>query len=157
MRSESTADTTGQIPPNKEVYLKMKSSVTLKDGMHFRGALQGFDIPLDAAEQFGGKNLGPQPKGLMLTSLVGCTAMDVISMLRKMKSEPDEFSVEAETEVTDEHPKVFTSIMITYRLKGENLDREKIEKAVKLSQEKYCGVSAMLQKAAPVEYQIVIE
>lgn len=135
----------------------MKSSVTLKEGMFFHGDLQGFDIPVDAAEQFGGQNLGPQPKGLMLTSLVGCTAMDVISMLRKMKSEPEEFSVEAETELTDEHPKVFKSILITYRLKGSGLDKAKVEKAVKLSQEKYCGVSAMLRKAVPIEHKIVIE
>ncbi len=135
----------------------MKSSVTLKDGMLFNGELHGFDIPIDAAEQFGGRNLGPQPKGLVLTSLVGCTAMDVISMLRKMKSEPEEFSVEAETELTDEHPKVFKSILITYRLKGGDVSREKVEKAVKLSLEKYCGVSAMLKKAAPIEHKVVIE
>jgi putative redox protein len=135
----------------------MKSSVTLRDGMLFNGELQGFDIPIDAAEEFGGRHQGPQPKGLMLTSLVGCTAMDVISMLRKMKSEPEEFSVEAETELTDEHPKVFKHILITYHLKGGHVDREKVEKAVKLSQEKYCGVSAMLRKTAPIDYKIVIE
>ena len=63
----------------------MKSTVVLKDGMHFQGELEGFDIPIDADEQFGGRNLGPKPKGLVLTSLVGCTAMDVISILRKIK------------------------------------------------------------------------
>jgi putative redox protein len=135
----------------------MKSSVTLKEGMLFDADLQGFNIPIDAAEQFGGQNQGPQPKGLVLTSLVGCTAMDVISMLRKMKSEPEQFSVEAETELTDEHPKVFKSILITYRFKGGSVDKAKAEKAIKLSQEKYCGVSAMLKKAVPIDYKIVIE
>lgn len=135
----------------------MKSKVVLEDGMHFVGELDGFDIPLDADEAVGGQNKGPKPKGLVLTSLVGCTAMDVVSILRKMKAEPESFSVEAETELSEEHPKVFKKILITYRLKGENLSRDKVEKAVKLSQDKYCGVSAMMKKAVPVEYKIVIE
>jgi putative redox protein len=142
---------------NKEVGKPMKSKVVLKDGMHFQGELEGFDIPIDADEQFGGRNLGPKPKGLVLTSLVGCTAMDVISILRKMRAEPEEFSVEAESELTDEHPKVFKNVVITYRLIGDKLTRDKVEKAVKLSQDQYCGVSAMLKKAVPVEYKIVIE
>ncbi|MCK5406057.1 MAG: OsmC family protein, partial [Candidatus Krumholzibacteria bacterium] len=88
---------------------------------------------------------------------IGCTAMDVVSILRKMKAELESFSVEAETELTEEHPKVFKKILITYKLKGQNLTMEKVEKAVTLSQDKYCGVSAMLKKAAPIEYNIVIE
>lgn len=135
----------------------MKSKVDLKDGMHFVGELDGFDVPIDADEKVGGRNRGPKPKGLILTSLIGCTAMDVISILRKMRIEPDEFSVEAETELTDEHPKVFKKVLITYRLKGEGLAPEKIEKAVKLSQDKYCGVTAMLRVAVPIDYRIVIE
>ncbi len=135
----------------------MKSKVTLKDHMHFMGELDGHDIPIDADEQFGGQEKGPKPKGLTLTALAGCTAMDVISILRKMRVEPDDFSVEAEANVSDEHPKVFTEIKLTYRLSGKDLPKDKIEKAVNLSQERYCGVSAMLQKAAPVAYEIIIE
>ena len=134
-----------------------KSSVVLKDGMHFIGELGGFEVPIDADEQFGGQNKGMRPKGLTLTSLAGCTALDVISILRKMRLEPESFSVEAESEVTDSHPRVFTKILLTYRLKGANLTYEKVEKAVKLSQETYCGVTAMLQKAVPIEYEILIE
>jgi putative redox protein len=136
---------------------KVKSKVVLKDGMHFMGELDGFEIPIDAGAGFGGQNRGSKPKGLLLTSLAGCTAMDVISILRKMKIEPDSFSVEVEAEVTDDHPKVFKKIRITYLLRGKNLAREKVERAVELSQDKYCGVSAMLKKAAPIEYDIVIE
>lgn len=135
----------------------MKSKVVLKDGMHFVGELDGFELPIDAEEAFGGQNRGPKPKGLVLTSLIGCTAMDVVSILRKMKAELESFSVEAETELTEEHPKVFKKILITYKLKGQNLTREKVEKAVTLSQDKYCGVSAMLKKAVPIEHNIVIE
>jgi putative redox protein len=135
----------------------MKSEVVLQNGMHFVGKLDGFEVPIDADPSVGGQQKGPKPKGLLLTSLVGCTAMDVISILRKMKLEPQSFSVKAEAEVTEDHPKVFKSIRITYVLKGSGLTREKVEQAVQLSQEKYCGVSAMLKKAAPIEYEIVIE
>ena len=134
----------------------MKSKVTLKHGMNFIGELDGFDVSIDADAAVGGQDKGPRPKGLMLTSLAGCTAMDVISILRKMKVEPEDFSVETEAEVTDEHPKVFKSVMITYRIKGD-VPRDKAEKAVQLSLDRYCGVTTMLRKAAPVEYQIVIE
>jgi putative redox protein len=135
----------------------MKSKVTLDEGMSFKGELDGFTITIDADESVGGKNKGPKPKGLSLTSLAGCTAMDVISILRKMRAEPEEFSVEAEAEVSDEHPKVFTKITITYYFKGGEVSREKAEKAVSLSEERYCGVSAMLRQAAPIETKIVIE
>lgn len=135
----------------------MKSKVVLQDGMHFMGKLDGFDVPIDAGPSVGGRNKGPRPKGLLLTSLAACTAMDVISILRKMKIEPESFSVETEAEVTEDHPKVFKKIKIRYVLKGEGLSRDKVERAVQLSQEKYCGVSAMLAKAAPIEYEILIE
>jgi putative redox protein len=135
----------------------MKSKVTLDEGMSFTAELDGFTSTIDADESVGGENKGPKPKGLSLTSLAGCTAMDVISILRKMHAEPEEFSVEAEAEVADDHPKVFTKIIITYYFKGGEITREKAEKAVSLSEERYCGVSAMLRQAAPIETNIVIE
>ena len=135
----------------------MKSEVVLKEGMHFVGELDGFNISIDADAKFGGKENGPKPKGLMLTSLAGCTAMDVISILRKMRAEPEHFSVKAEAEMTDEHPIVFKKVMITYYFKGGQVTEEKAQRAVELSQDVYCGVSAMLKKAAPIEYQIIIE
>ncbi len=135
----------------------MKSSVTLQEGMAFEGELDGHTFLIDAYEDAGGKDKGPRPKGLTLTSLCGCTAMDVISILRKMKAEPEEFRVEADTDLTDEHPKVFKGITLTYYFKGGDVTREKAEKAVSLSEERYCGVSAMLRKAVPIETKIVIE
>jgi putative redox protein len=134
----------------------MKSKVTLKEGMNFIGDLDGHEVSIDADAAVGGQDKGPRPKGLMLTSLAGCTAMDVISILRKMKVEPDEFSVETEAEVTDEHPKVFKNIKIIYRIKGD-VPRDKAEKAVSLSLDRYCGVTDMLRKAAPVDFEIIIE
>ena len=74
-----------------------------------------------------------------------------------MKVELESFNLEAKAESSEEHPKVYTEIHLTYRFKGENLPMDKLEKAVSLSQEKYCGVSAMLKKAAPVTYDIVVE
>lgn len=135
----------------------MKSKVTLKDVMHFNGELDGFDIPIDAHENFGGQNKGPKPKGLVLTALSGCTAMDVISILRKMRVNVEDFSVEAETELTDDHPKVFQDIVLTYRFKGDNITEEKAKKAITLSLENYCGVAAMLKKHCTINYKVVIE
>jgi putative redox protein len=135
----------------------MKSIVTHRAGMHFVGDLDGFEVPMDADAQFGGQGLGPRPKGLTLTSLAGCTAMDVLSILRKMQVEPEGFSVEAESDLTEDHPKVFERIVLTYRFKGKNLPRAKLEKAIKLSQDRYCGVSAMLQKATPIDWELLIE
>jgi putative redox protein len=135
----------------------MKSKVILQEGMSFTGELDGFSITIDADEKSGGSNKGPRPKGLTLTSLAGCTAMDVISILRKMKASPEEFSVEVDADVSDEHPKVFTHIMLTYRFKGGDVTHEKAEKAVHLSETKYCGVSAMLKQSVDIDYEIVIE
>lgn len=135
----------------------MKTSVKLNKNMHFTATLDGFEISMDADSKAGGEGNGVKPKGLTLVSLAGCTAMDVISILRKMRIEPDDFTIDVEADTSDEHPKVYTAIKLTYRLKGQNIQRDKVEKAVSLSQEKYCGVSAMLKKAAPIDYEIVIE
>ncbi len=132
--------------------------VTLQEGMHFLGEIDGFGIHIDADESVGGKNKGPKPKGLSLISLAGCTAMDVISILRKMKVEPEEFFVDVtDVELTDQHPKVYKKIHLTYYLKGQNIPLKKVRKAVELSQTRYCGVTAMLEKTAEITYNIVIE
>ncbi|HOL57437.1 MAG TPA: OsmC family protein [Spirochaetota bacterium] len=135
----------------------MKSRVTLIKNMHFNGELDGHLIPIDADQSVGGENKGPRPKGLLLTALAGCTAMDVISILRKMRAEPEEFYVETEGPLTEEHPKVFKSITIRYYLKGGNVTKEKAERAIHLSLENYCGVTAMLEKACPINYELIIE
>lgn len=134
----------------------MKSKVTLRDKMHFMGEMDGHQIPVDADQQVGGEGRGSRPKGLLLTALAGCTAMDVIAILRKMRLEPEAFSVETEGTYPDEHPKVFTHIHLTYRFKGD-LPREKVEKAVSLSQDKYCPVSAMLKQVVSMDWDIIIE
>lgn len=135
----------------------MKSRVTLKEEMNFTGELQGFNIMLDADEEFGGKNRGSRPKGLLLTALAGCTAMDVLSILRKMRAEPEEFWVEAEAESVEIDPKVFKSILVTYYIWGKEITEEKAKRAIELSLDKYCSVSAMLKPTIKIDYRLVLK
>jgi len=105
----------------------------------------------------GGTDKGPRPKALLLVSLAGCTAMDVISILGKMRVQPEAFRIETDGELTEEHPKYYHKLHLRYVFKGKDLPVDKLEKAVSLSQERYCGVSAMLSKAATITHEIVIE
>jgi len=129
---------------------------TWTDGMAFKAELEGHSCMMDADERFGGRNLGPRPKSLLLAGLAGCTGMDVVSLLRKMKMEWDRFSLEVEGQTAESDPKVYTGILVKYIFSGGRLERDKIEKAVKLSQEKYCPVSAMLGKTARIATEIVL-
>lgn len=137
--------------------MKDKITNTWKENMAFEAEIQGFRITLDADAAVGGENRGPKPKALTLVSLAGCTSMDVISILKKMRVEPESFNVEVEGEMTEEHPKYYHSIHMTYIFRGKDLPKDKIEKAVNLSQERYCGVSALLSKGAKITSEIVIE
>jgi putative redox protein len=137
--------------------MNTKVNVTWTHDMAFEATVNDHKILLDADEAVGGKNQGPRPKPLTLVALGGCTGMDVVSILKKMKVDLDYFNVQVEGELTEEHPKVYHTITITYIFRGKDLEMEKLEKAVKLSQEKYCGVSAMMGKAAKLKYKIIIE
>jgi|SRR5699024_8621839 len=136
---------------------KTKLKADLKGNMGFELDLDGHKFITDAAEKIGGNDLGPRPKQLLLVGLIGCTGIDVMSILNKMKVELEDLNIEVEADNTEEHPKVYENIHLTFIFKGKNLPKGKIEKAVSLSQEKYCGVSAMLKKATPITYDIVIE
>ncbi len=133
-----------------------KVHTTWKGKMAFEAQIGGFNFMIDATEAVGGENRGPQPKPLSLVSLAGCTAMDVISILGKMRVEPDFFDVEVDGELTDVHPKYYHTINIKYVFKGDNLPMDKLEKAVNLSQDRYCGVTEMLRRAAKINHEIVI-
>ena len=126
-------------------------------GLAFEVELQGHTFWLDGDESVGGTNKGPRPKALLLSGLAGCTGMDVASILSKMKMPYDRLTLEIDAHQTDEHPKVYDRIHIRYILKGDQLDLSKIEKAIRLSQEKYCGVSAMLGETAEIDYEVVTE
>jgi len=136
--------------------MKEKIDCTYKQGMAFEAEVQGFKLTLDAVEAVGGKNLGPRPKPLTLVSLAGCTGMDVVSILKKMRVEPSYFNISVEGEMTEEHPKYYSHMHIIYEFKGQDLPMEKLEKAITLSQDRYCGVSALLKKGAEITYEIKI-
>ena len=136
----------------------MKHTVdTLWEGnMKFDAVVSGHHVIMDALPLVGGNDEGARPKELMLAALAGCIGMDVVSILKKMHVEPTYFNVKVEAEMTDEHPKHYTSMHIVYEFKGENLDMEKLQKAIDLSQERYCGVSFVYRKAMEITNEIKI-
>ncbi len=125
--------------------------------MKFDSLVNGHHVIIDALPEGGGTDEGPRPKALMLTALAGCTGMDVISILKKMRVEPTGFNVEVTADSTEEHPRHYTHMHIKYKFKGIELPMEKLEKAVALSQERYCGVSFMFRKAMEITHEIVLE
>lgn len=137
--------------------MEHKVKTQWRDGLTFDAEVVGFKMTMDAKSEVGGQDRGPNPKPVMLSALTGCTGMDVASLMKKMRQEMTEFSIEASAQMTDEHPKHYGSIHIIYRFKGNNLDESKVKKAVDLSIEKYCGITYMLGKTAKITYDIVIE
>lgn len=127
-----------------------------KGNMQFNALVNGHNVAMDAAPEFGGMDAGSRPKELLLAGLAGCTGMDVIELLRKMRVTVQEFNLEVSAELSEDHPKVYTKLHLIYKVKGSEIDLSKVEKAVQLSQEKYCGVSAMLRKAMEITYEIKI-
>ncbi len=136
----------------------MKSSVSIKwvENMEFLADVEGHKIPMDIEVENGGNNHGSKPKPLMMAALGGCTGIDVVSILKKMKVELESFNLFIEADMTEEHPKVFTRMHVIYEFKGSNLPMDKLERAVELSREKYCGVSAMYKKAFEMTYEIKV-
>jgi putative redox protein len=134
----------------------MEANVKWVSGTTFKGTQDGHELAMDLPEDAGGRNTGPKPKTLLLTALGGCTGLDVVSILEKMRVELDGFEMRLSAEQTEEHPKVFKAIHLTYVFSGRGLPMDKLERAVSLSQEKYCGVTAMLAKACPITYEIVV-
>jgi putative redox protein len=124
--------------------------------MSFDADLDGHHIVMDASSEFGGEEKGPRPKQILLASLGGCTGMDVVSLLGKMRVEYEGFTITAQAEASSEHPKAYTNIHLIYEFRGKGLPEDKLRKAVDLSQERYCPVSAMLRQAAKLTYEIKI-
>lgn len=129
-------------------------------GMEYTADLDGHTIRIDADGDSGGTNLGPRPKALILVALAGCTGMDIASLARKMRVEIEELEIKVEYEKSEEHPIVYTSIHLVYQFRVADSMVEsytdKILKMVNLSQERYCGVSAMLRPSIPLSYSITI-
>ena len=125
------------------------------EDMAFESMLDGHRLVLDADDISGGKDRGPRPKGLILAALGGCSGMDVISILRKMREPITWFNIKASGKVAEEHPKKFTSFKLIYQFKkSDKLNPENVLKAIELSQTKYCGVAATLKDGHEITWEI---
>lgn len=127
----------------------MKTTTIWKGGNAYDSFQNDAKIELHSGVGFG-------PKALLLTGLAGCSGIDVVDILEKMRVPFAGLEIDAEAEQTDEHPRVFKTIHLTYKVRTEEENREKIRKAIDLSLEKYCGVAAMLKKNSDIRYEIVI-
>lgn len=114
----------------------------------------GHKVLIDTSKDNGGNNSGLAPKAMMLSSLAGCSGLDVVSLLKKMRIIVDDFKMDAIGELTEEHPKYYHTVALAYHFTGTDLDEEKITKAVNLSVEKYCGVMEMFRKFAKINISI---
>jgi len=131
-------------------------NVKWNENMSFTTEVDGHKIELDAKAENGGQDKGPRPKPLILVALGGCTGMDVAAMLKKMRVDVDSLNVKVDGDLTDEHPKHYHYIIVTYEVTGKDINPEKVKKAVSLSEERYCGVSHMLKQALKISNKITI-
>lgn len=127
-----------------------------KEDNVFTTEIDGHSVTIDLGKDQGGKDRGPRPKKLLLASAAGCTGLDVIHMLRRMRVELRSFDIKIDADLTDEHPKQYNSLRLVYEFEGENLPENKIKRAVKLSFEEYCGVLAMYRSSVPISYEVKI-
>lgn len=138
----------------KGVYEYMESSIKWTGNMAFSGITSsGHEIIMDAAEAVGGQNSGARPMELLLHAVAGCTGIDIISILKKMRLEPSSFQMEVRGERAEDQPKRFTDLNIHYALEGE-LPEDKVIRAIELSKDNYCSVSHSLNATITVSYSI---
>jgi len=131
----------------------MATKVIWKGDMTFEARTEtNHKVLMDLAEKSGGANQGPRPMELVLVSLAGCTAVDVVSILKKMREQLEGLEVNVNSERVDQHPRVYRKIEIEFNLKGKNLKDESVKKAIDLSLDKYCSVKTMLEKTAEISY-----
>jgi putative redox protein len=132
----------------------MKTMINWTGKMAFSSITpSGHEIKMDAAQEIGGENSGARPTELLLNAVAGCTGIDIISILQKMRLEPTSFLMDVEGERAEDHPKKFTNIKIHYALEGD-LPEEKVIRAIQLSKDKYCSVSHSLSASMSVSYSI---
>ncbi|MCB9425954.1 MAG: OsmC family protein [Flavobacteriales bacterium] len=110
----------------------------------------GQTVPIDGAEEVGGQGKGYRPKALMLSALAGCSGIDVASLIKKMRLEVDNFHIDIDAEMTEEHPKHYNKVHVVFHFYGSDLDEAKLQKVVSLSVDKYCGVMEMFRQFAQV-------
>ncbi len=135
----------------------MKAKINQIDGLALAGISDSNHwITMDAPEDFGGYRAGSRPMELILVGLAGCTAMDVLSILKKKRVNLIDFNMEVDAERAEEHPKVFTRITLHYIFIGKGIRPVDVERAIKLSEEKYCSATAMLRKAVDIKHDYKI-
>ncbi len=129
-----------------------------KNGITFAGHTDTKHwVVMDGPENFGGKDAGIRPKELLLLALAGCTGSDVASIMAKKRVALDSFDMEITAQETEEHPKVYESMHVEYIFRGKGIEAKDVERAIELSQTKYCGVTAMLEKAMTITHGYRIE
>lgn len=124
-------------------------------GMKFTSSINEHQVLTDTGADNGGNNEAPGPKRLMLVALAGCTGIDIVTILNKMKVSFSDLSIDTEATLGEEHPKVYKFVKVIYKIKLAEAEKAKMEKAVQLSVEKYCGVMAMFKTFATVETSII--
>ena len=135
----------------------MNLSVNWVDGMLMVGkSHSGHSITMDGPIEIGGENLGVRPMEMLLLGVAGCTMIDVVTILKKMRQDLSHCETKISAERANEHPKVFTDIHIHFVVKGKDLDSKKVDKAIKLSAEKYCSASIMLGKTAKITHDFEV-
>lgn len=135
----------------------MQAKLTWIDEVAFMAqADSGHGLVVDGSPAIGGRNLGPRPMEMVLMGLASCSAMDVMSILKKARQQVTDCTITADAERADSVPKVFTKIHVAYRVVGTNLRPATVERAVKLSMETYCSVSKMIEKSAEITYAVEI-
>lgn len=134
----------------------MKTSIQThwQKNMAFDSQVGSHSVRTDAPATAGGDDSAASPKKLMMVALAGCTGVDVVEILKKMRVEFDDLAITIEAELTDEVPSVYSAMHIVYAFKGENLSEDKLKRAVELSQDKYCGVSMMYKKIMDITWEI---
>jgi len=129
----------------------------VQDALFVGESGSGHTITMDGSPDVGGRNLAARPMEMVLIGMGGCTAIDVASMLKKQRQDVRDIIVELEAERAEDHPKVFNQVKLVYRVRGKKLNRALVERAVALSDEKYCSATAMIRKSAAVTHEIVLE
>ena len=135
----------------------MNLSVDWVDGMLMVGkSHSGHSITMDGPIEIGGENLGIRPMEMLLLGVAGCTMIDVVTTLKKMRQDLSHCETRISAERANEHPKVFTDIHIHFIIKGKDIDPKKVDKAISLSAEKYCSASIMLGKTANITHDFEV-
>jgi len=129
----------------------MKTTTIWKHDHAFESRLEKNVFNID-----GNRKEGPNPKALLLSAIAACSGIDVVNILEKMRVPFSNLTIDVETEQTTEHPRVFKDIWVTYKIKTADKNEDKVRKAIDLSLEKYCGVSAMLRKNSPINYKLEV-